>query len=49
LISKLWIAEGLVEERGDGTTMEEVARVLPHGAHSTLSSSGHRKECMWKG
>ncbi|CAN6176930.1 unnamed protein product [Urochloa humidicola] len=25
LISKLWIAEGLVEERGDGTTMEEVA------------------------
>ncbi|CAL5049999.1 unnamed protein product [Urochloa decumbens] len=24
-ISKLWIAEGLVEERGDGTTMEEVA------------------------
>nr|CAB3468906.1 unnamed protein product [Digitaria exilis] len=25
LISKLWIAEGLVEERGDETTMEEVA------------------------
>ncbi|KAJ1260689.1 hypothetical protein BS78_10G251500 [Paspalum vaginatum] len=25
LIAKLWIAEGLVEERGDGTTMEEVA------------------------
>ncbi|KAG2608270.1 hypothetical protein PVAP13_4NG311800 [Panicum virgatum] len=25
LISKLWIAEGLVEDRGDGTTMEEVA------------------------
>ncbi|XP_062229697.1 disease resistance protein RPM1-like [Phragmites australis] len=25
-ISKLWIAEGLVEERGDGTTMEEVAQ-----------------------
>ncbi|KAL6603555.1 hypothetical protein ACP70R_043916 [Stipagrostis hirtigluma subsp. patula] len=24
-ISKLWIAEGLVEERGDGTTMEEIA------------------------
>ncbi|KXG20755.1 disease resistance protein RPM1-like isoform X1 [Sorghum bicolor] len=24
-ISKLWIAEGLVEERGDGTTMEELA------------------------
>ncbi|WVZ78691.1 hypothetical protein U9M48_026361, partial [Paspalum notatum var. saurae] len=24
-ISKLWIAEGLVEERGDGTTLEEVA------------------------
>lgn len=23
---ELWIAEGLVEERGDGTTMEEVAR-----------------------
>jgi disease resistance protein RPM1 len=25
LIAKLWIAEGLVEERGDGATMEEVA------------------------
>ncbi|KAJ1260682.1 hypothetical protein BS78_10G250900 [Paspalum vaginatum] len=25
LISKLWIAEGLVEERGDATTLEEVA------------------------
>ncbi|TVU19623.1 hypothetical protein EJB05_35783, partial [Eragrostis curvula] len=25
MISKLWIAEGLVDERGDGTTMEEVA------------------------
>ncbi|WVZ78678.1 hypothetical protein U9M48_026352 [Paspalum notatum var. saurae] len=25
-ISMLWIAEGLVEERGDGATMEEVAR-----------------------
>jgi disease resistance protein RPM1 len=25
MISKIWIAEGLVEERGDGTTMEEVA------------------------
>ncbi|KAL6873673.1 hypothetical protein ACP4OV_013755 [Aristida adscensionis] len=25
MISKLWIAEGLVEDRGDGTTMEEVA------------------------
>ncbi|TVU07747.1 hypothetical protein EJB05_41116, partial [Eragrostis curvula] len=25
MISKLWISEGLVEERGDGTTMEEVA------------------------
>jgi disease resistance protein RPM1 len=25
LISKLWIAEGLVEKRGDGTTMEEVS------------------------
>ena len=24
-IAKLWIAEGFVEERGDGTTMEEVA------------------------
>ncbi|KAL6873671.1 hypothetical protein ACP4OV_013753 [Aristida adscensionis] len=24
-ISKLWIAEGLIEDRGDGTTMEEVA------------------------
>ncbi|AQK66725.1 disease resistance analog PIC11 [Zea mays] len=24
-IAKLWIAEGLVDERGDGTTMEEVA------------------------
>ncbi|RCV22735.1 hypothetical protein SETIT_4G244000v2 [Setaria italica] len=26
LISKLWIAEGLVEDREDGTTMEEVAK-----------------------
>jgi len=25
LISRLWVAEGFVEERGDGTTMEEVA------------------------
>ncbi|CAN6176927.1 unnamed protein product [Urochloa humidicola] len=25
LITKLWVAEGLVEERGDGATMEEVA------------------------
>jgi len=23
-------------------------RVLPYGAHSTLSSSGHGKECLWK-
>ncbi|CAL5040304.1 unnamed protein product [Urochloa decumbens] len=27
LITKLWIAEGLVEERGDGATMEEVAEL----------------------
>lgn len=26
MLVELWIAEGLVEERGDGTTMEEVAR-----------------------
>ena len=46
LISKLWIAEGLVEERGDGTTMEEVAECyLMELTQRSLLQVTERKIC----
>jgi disease resistance protein RPM1 len=46
LISKLWIAEGLVEERGDGTTMEEVAECyLMELTQRSLLQVTERKAC----
>ncbi|XP_066375664.1 disease resistance protein RPM1-like isoform X3 [Miscanthus floridulus] len=45
-ISKLWIAEGLVEERGDGTTMEEVAECyLMELTQRSLLQVTERKAC----
>jgi disease resistance protein RPM1 len=46
LISKLWIAEGFVEERGDGTTMEEVAEYyLRELTQRSLLQVTERNEC----
>jgi disease resistance protein RPM1 len=46
LISKLWIAEGLVEDRGDGTTMEEVAECyLMELTQRSLLQVTERKAC----
>jgi disease resistance protein RPM1 len=46
MISKLWIAEGLVEERGDGTTMEEVAECyLMELTQRSLFEVTERKTC----